>query len=197
MTNIPDIKPALNMAPGRDNRLTVVLDAAASCFCARGYDAASMRHIALRAGMKAGSLYYHFPSKSELLVAVHEEGIRRITARVQVSVEQINGPRHRLQAAMVAHMEALLDGGDYAQVVIRELPEMESEQRHRLVSLRDQYENVFRDLIAQLPIGSERRKRHLRLLVLGALNWSRTWYRPGEESPSDIAMGFLELIDLT
>jgi TetR/AcrR family transcriptional regulator, cholesterol catabolism regulator len=181
----------------RDNRLQVVLDSAAVCFCERGYDAASMRDIAKDAGMKAGSLYYHFPSKSELLVAVHEEGIRRITATVETALEKPGTPRARLEAAMAAHLEALLKGGDYAQVVVRELPAMSEEQRVRLIGLRDAYEGIFKDLIGQLPLQNDRMKRHLRLLLFGALNWTRTWYQSGDETPQEIARGFLELIKET
>jgi len=178
----------------RDNRLAMVLQSAASCFRQRGYDAASMRDIARDAGMKAGSLYYHFPSKSELLVAVHEEGIRRITARVESAIDTRELPRKQLEAAMVAHLEALLDEGDFAQVVIRELPMLTEQQRRRLVGLRDAYEDIFRQLIDGLPIEKDRTRRHLRMLLLGGLNWTRTWYQPGGESPREIAKGFLGLI---
>jgi len=186
-----------NLAVRRDNRLGTVLDSAAKCFCERGYDAASMRDIARDAGMKAGSLYYHFPSKSELLVAVHEEGIRRVTTLVTSALTRPGSPRKQLEAAMVAHLEALLGGGDYAQVVIRELPEMNEEQRCRLIGLRDDYEKIFKKLIDALPLETDRMRRHLRLLLFGALNWTRTWYQAGDEAPSDIAKGFLELIKET
>ncbi len=183
-----------NTKPRRDNRLSAVLDSAARCFRERGYDAASMREIANDAGMKAGSLYYHFSSKSEMLIAVHEEGIRRITSEVIGSISEHESPRKKLEGAMIAHLDALLAGGDYAQVVIRELPELSSEQRNRLVGLRDVYENIFKQLIDGLSIKDERRKRHMRLLLLGALNWTRTWYQPGDETPAGIARGFLDLI---
>ena len=52
----------------RGNRRDVLLEAAARRFLRDGFAAASMRDIAAEAGMKAGSIYYHFPSKAELLV---------------------------------------------------------------------------------------------------------------------------------
>jgi AcrR family transcriptional regulator len=153
-----------------------------------------MRDIAADAGMKAGSLYYHFPSKAELLIAVHEEGIRRITADVNEAIECTTLPRDKLKAAMIAHLESLLGGGDYAQVVIREFPQISPEQRKRLIGLRDDYEDIFRQLVNMLPIQSDRSQRHLRLMILGALNWTPTWYQPGDETPADIAKGFLDLV---
>ncbi len=187
----------------RDNRLPQLLDAAAKRFRDEGYDAASMRDIAADAGMKAGSIYYHFPSKADLLVAVHKEGIRRITDAVERALDGSNEPWPRFEAALVAHLNALLDGGDYAQVVIRELPRKSDPVRRSLIALRDRYEGIFRRLIDDLPLGPSVSRRHLRLMVLGAFNWTQTWYRPpdemlaegsGGDAPAVIAGEFIALL---
>ena len=178
----------------RDNRRPQLLDAAARNFRESGYAAASMRDIAAGAGMKAGSMYYYFPSKADLLIAVHEEGIHRISVAVAAAIDAADTPWSRLQAAMTAHLQVLLDGGDYAQVVIRELPRDEIDVRKRLVPLRDRYEARFAELFDDLPLIAGASRRHLLLLVLGALNWSQTWYRPGGDSPAEIAGAFLNLL---
>ena len=64
--------------------------------------------------------------------------------------------------------------------------------RERLVALRDGYERRFRTLTDALP--GRARRDHLRLLLLGALNWVPSWYRRGKDSPRAIAHGFLELL---
>ncbi len=69
--------PALRTTrlPRSDNRQPELLDAAAALFAQRGYAATSMRDIALAVKMLPGSMYYHFASKEELLVAVYEAGV--------------------------------------------------------------------------------------------------------------------------
>ena len=52
-----------------------IMDEAATLFLRQGYDGASLRHIAAACGMQAGSLYYHFASKNEILEAVLRRGI--------------------------------------------------------------------------------------------------------------------------
>ena len=98
----------------RDNRRTELLDAAAQNFRLRGYAAASMREITSDARMKGGSMYYYSPSKVDLLISVHEEGVGRIRSAIETSMEVYTNPWERLEAAMVAHLQVLLDGGDYA-----------------------------------------------------------------------------------
>ena len=49
------------------NRRDEILDVARELFAAHGYAATSMRDIARADGIKASSLYSHFPSKAEIL----------------------------------------------------------------------------------------------------------------------------------
>jgi AcrR family transcriptional regulator len=144
--------------------------------------------------MLPGSLYYHFAAKEDLLAAVYEEGVARITARVRAAIAKRVDPWQRLTAACVAHLEALLAEGDYAQVVIRVRPADVPAIAARLTALRDRYERIFVELIEALPVRTSVDRRTLRLMLLGALNWSQTWYRPGRDDPRVIARNFVALL---
>jgi TetR/AcrR family transcriptional regulator, cholesterol catabolism regulator len=180
------------------NRKQELLDAAAKRFCRDGYDKASTRDIADDVGILSGSIYYHFKSKEQLLIAVHEEGVRRITDAVRRSIATVKDPWDRLEAACVAHLTTLLDGSDYAQVVIRELPRESSKTRTQLIVLRDQYEALFSDLVNGLPLRDGVSRRHLRLLLMGAMNWTQGWYsRPTGgrgDTPAQVAREFVDLL---
>jgi AcrR family transcriptional regulator len=181
-------------APRLDNRLPLLLDAAARLFRAQGFHGASIRDIVGAVDMLPGSLYYHFAGKEDLLAAVYAEGVRRISARVSEAVAQKSEPWARLEAACVAHLESLLEESDYAQVVIRVRPGDVPAVAAHLVSLRDAYERLFVDLIAALPLACGVDRSSLRLMLLGALNWSQDWYRPGRDDPAAIARRFVGLL---
>ena len=181
-------------APRADNRLPLLLDAAARLFGAQGFHGTSIRDIAGAVDMLPGSVYYHFAAKENLLAAVYEEGVRRISARVTGAIAGIGDPWVRLEAACVAHLEALLDDRDYAQVVIRVRPQDAPSVAARLTELRDEYERIFVGLIAALPLAPGVDRQTLRLMLLGALNWSQGWYRPGRDDPATIARRFVRLI---
>ncbi len=182
-------------APRSDNRLPQILDEAARLFREKGYAATSMRDIAAAVDMLPGSLYYHFAAKEDLLVAVYEEGVRLITEKVHGAIARQTDPWQRLEAAAVAHLEALLKTGDYALVVIRVLPQDVPRAAARLVKLRDSYDALFAELVAALPLPPETDRQSLRLLLLGALNWSQHWYRDsGRNTPRAIARSFLRLL---
>jgi hypothetical protein len=59
--------------------------------------------------------------------------------------------------------------------------------QRRLRRERDAFENRYRELIAALPLPPDVDQTLLRLTLLGALNWTRMWYRPGKTGPAEIA----------
>lgn len=189
-----ELKQLEPRASRRHNRQRPLLDAAARLFNERGYDGASIRDIAAAVGMLPGSIYYHFASKADLLVAVHEEGIRQITESVERAIAPAEDPWDRLRAACEAHLEAILDQSDYASVVIRVMPRIDDSLYRRLASLRDAYENIFRQIVDDLPLPKGTNRKYFRLVTLGALNWTQTWFRPGREKSSEIANQIIGLL---
>jgi AcrR family transcriptional regulator len=180
--------------PRADNRLPLLLDEAARLFGERGFHGTTIRDVVRGVDMLPGSLYYHFAAKEDLLAAVYAEGVKRISERVQAAIDKRTDPWQRLTAACIAHLEALLAEGDYAQVTIRVRPADVPVVADALTGLRDRYEAIFVELIEALPLRAGVDRRSLRLMLLGALNWSQTWYRPGRDDPRAVARHFVAML---
>lgn len=181
--------------PHADSRLPKVLDEAARLFRTRGFDGTSVRDIARAVGILPGSLYCHFETKEALLVAVYVKGVQQISDSVRDAIAQQSDPWERLEAACVAHLEAILHDDDYAQVVVRVRPADVPVAHASLIDLRNQYEALFAGLIRDLPLGRATDRRVMRLMLMGAMNWSQTWYRPGGRfNPRTIARKFIALL---
>jgi AcrR family transcriptional regulator len=177
------------------SRLPQLLDEAARAFAQRGFTAASVREIVGPIGMLPGSLYCHFETKEALLVAVYKEGVERISAAVDAAVAPLTAPWARLEAAAVAHLRSLLDQTDYSQVVIRIRPSDAPAVAPALTELRNRYESRWAELVSALPLDRGVNRSDLRLYLMGALNWSQTWYREGGAStPDRIARRFVGLM---
>ena len=178
-----------------DSRQPQVLDEAARLFRTRGFEGTSVRDIARAVGMLPGSLYCHFQTKEALLVAVYVKGVRQISDAVRAVVDRHQDPWDRLEAACIAHLEAILHDDDYAQVVVRVRPADVPAADRNLAELRNQYEALFTGLINELPLARNTDRRILRLMLIGALNSSQTWYRPGGRlNPRAIARKFVALL---
>jgi hypothetical protein len=78
--------------------------------------------------------------------------------------------------------------------VIRVRPSDAPSVAVELVTRRDEYERLFVELVQALPLARGVDRRSVRLMLLGALNWSQTWYHPGRDSPRAIARRFVALL---
>ena len=184
-----------DLRPGRqDSRRPLVMEAAARLFATHGFHGTSLRDIAREVGMLPGSIYCHFASKNDLLTAVYEAGVSRILDRVDQALDAGGGPWDRLERACRAHLEVLLEDSPYAKVVIRVLPGDAPQVSAELGRLRERYETRFRALGEDLALTPDRDPAQFRLMLLGALNWTQTWYRPGRASPAEIARHYVRLL---
>jgi TetR/AcrR family transcriptional regulator, cholesterol catabolism regulator len=188
------MSPTAARAVRRNSRRRLILDATAALLRARGFHGTSIRDIAAAADTTPATIYRHFASKTALLLTIYREAVEVIAAWVDAAIAAAPDPRRQLIAACEAHLEMLLDQSDYAQVLIRVLPQDVPEVATELTMLRDGYEQRFKRLIDELPLPRTVNRRHLRLFVLGALNWTQVWYRPGGESPRTIARRLIAVI---
>jgi AcrR family transcriptional regulator len=176
-----------------------ILDAAAQLFSDRGYASTSLRDIAGVAGMKAGSLYYHFASKDEIVAAVIELGVQAVAD--EVARELAASPPHpiaRLRAAVRGHLRSLLQVHSYSSANIRIYRELPEALRRRTQTIRAQYDDVWRELIDDCAAAGALRgdvdAGALRLMLVGAMNGALEWHQPGGRLSVDaLAAAFADI----
>ncbi len=97
--------------PTRANRLPrsarrqQLLRAAQATFVARGYHSAAMDDIAEQAGVSKPVLYQHFPSKLELYVALLDEQIDGLIARIRGALQSTTDNQQRVEGAVRAYFD--------------------------------------------------------------------------------------------
>jgi AcrR family transcriptional regulator len=87
-----------------------VLDVAARLFREQGYGPVSLRKIAEAAGIKAGSIYYHFGSKDEIVVAILDAGIQAVHDDMRQAVGALHADTGAEAARNLARKGNLTDG---------------------------------------------------------------------------------------
>jgi len=168
-------------------RRELLLTVAADQFSRHGYRGAALKVIAEHAGILPGSMYHYFKSKQDLFEQVHHAAFQELTARVDAALARSADPVERLRAACRAHLQLLLSGSALSGFArIRLFTPPGSALNARMMRDRRAYEARFAGLVdAVAPPGSDRTL--LRLGLLGAINWTQVWYRPGRLTPDAIA----------
>jgi len=187
---------------GRDPSATrdLILDTAARLFRADGYAATSLRDIADACGMKAGSLYYHFPSKDAIVGEVLKIGVERVGEVVRAAVHALPDDadaRTLLHTAVRAHLSALLQLQDYTSANVRIVGQVPVEVRNTHIATRDAYERFWSQLLKRCAkqggFDGERDLKLARLFLIGALNGSLEWFRGGPAGIDKLAHELSEL----
>ena len=169
-----------------------VLLEAARLFRHRGYAATTLREVADAAGIKAGSIYYHFASKEQILGEVMDKGIQVVAAAVRERVDalpQSATARQRIAAAIEGHLWGLLHHGDFTSANIRiygQIPTA-AKNRHRLVrrAYADYWDRLLDEAMQRGELRADSSTAVVRLFVIGALNWTVEWYNPQKGSFQD------------
>jgi AcrR family transcriptional regulator len=180
-----------------DKRRDKLLVIAARCFNEQGYDAASMRDIAREMEILPGTIYYYFPSKESLLVAVHQEGVRRINSKIEAALAKSSAdPWERLSDAAAAYLESMLGADrDLCAVIIAEFPRRHSKAlREELLANREVVEAPFRKLVADLPLRRGVSRSLWRLALMGQLAWTHAWYQKGKQTPGEIGRRLVDFL---
>src|SRR6201994_2044500 len=81
-----------------DNRGRDVLAAGVDLFASRGFDATSVRDIATAARVQPASVYYHYPSKEALLVAIVDRAAAQVAEQLRAAATDPD-PWSRLEPA--------------------------------------------------------------------------------------------------
>lgn len=89
----------------RDERRGQLLIAASEVFVDRGYHAAGMDEIAVRAGVSKPILYQHFASKLELYLEVLAKHVDNLVSGVRQALRTTTDNRQRLRSAVQAFFD--------------------------------------------------------------------------------------------
>ncbi|MHA1538148.1 MAG: TetR/AcrR family transcriptional regulator [Alphaproteobacteria bacterium] len=165
-----------------------ILHAAAKLFREQGFAATTLRQIAVRAKLKAGSIYYYFSSKNEILDEVLELGIRVVFDSVRQAhdalPEEASG-RQRIEAAIEAHLYALLKYSDFTSANFRIYGQVSKAARMRNRNIRRAYTDYWKALLAGVrdagEIAGDVDLTLTRLFLLGSINGAIEWYDDKKE----------------
>lgn len=178
------------------NRRNDLVIAAALLFKEKGYHGTSMRDIARAINMQAGSPFYHFATKQDLLFAGVEAGLLACLADLEAIDPKALPPLEYFRAMARAHLRCLLKTqGGMVPMVVDEWRYLEGPNLEAVLAIRHRFEALWQSALARLKdAGLVRRSDAMACrFFLSALHGAVRWYKPdGPMSPDEIAD---ELVD--
>ncbi len=193
----PPTRPALRAR--YDLRRRAVADAAAAVFAERGYHATTIAALLEATGLSAGALYHYVASRHELLVLICDELMDPLLERTRATLENGAPPQEQLRELIRAWLEHIELHLDHMRVFGQERHVIEREPRwHEIRAKRLEFERLLDAVLAAAEESGAMAipDRRLALLaLLGMVNYTPTWFRPGGRlRPPEIADGYCDLL---
>lgn len=162
-----------------------------------GYHGASLREIAEPVGINAAALYYHFPSKQELLFAIVSRTLSDLIRECQRAVDGARGSEARLRAFMRAHARFHGSRRLEAGVSDAEYRHLTEARRAEAVDLRDRFQGLLEAILEEgvaerVFVVADLKVPAYAILTVGTN--VALWYRPdGRMTLEDIADQYGEI----
>ena len=177
-----------------------LIEVAKRLYQEHGSEHVTVRRIAAAAKIEAGSIYYHFSSRDEIMRAVLESGVGDARGEVMQAIAEAgpqSSPLDRLRAALGAHLKYTLR--EHFSSRLKSIRRLPKRLRDRHMQQEREYAAIFAGLL------EEAHKKGLlqpgfdlsvvRMLVLGALTWVAEWYDPaGAMTPDDVADELMRVV---
>lgn len=170
-----------------------LIEVAKRLYQEHGSDHVTVRRIAAAAKIEAGSIYYHFSSRDEIMRAVLESGVGGARDEVMQAIAEAGAdspPLVRLRAALVAHLKYTLR--EHFSSRLKSIRRLPKRLRERHMQQERDYAAIFTKLLREADKQGLLRPGFdlsvVRMLMLGSLTWAAEWYDPkGPMTPDDLA----------
>ncbi len=177
-----------------------ILGEAAKIFAARGFPSTDLEVVARALGVGKGTIYRYFPSKRALFLAAVDQGLRRLSERVEGAVATVTDPLDLLAAAARAYLGFFDENPELVELFVQERAEFKDRKTPSYVEHRERslepWRAVFRGLLEEgrvRPIEPERVLDLSSDLLYGMIF---TGYFGGEGRPRSFAAQADAILDL-
>jgi AcrR family transcriptional regulator len=125
----------------------IIKKAAINLFYKKSYFATAMSNIALDSSIQKASIYYHYPSKEDILFDILMTTMKELTAYIEACLEGIETIEDKMRAVVRGHVKFHCDHQKEVLISDSELRGLTTNNYKTFVAQRNAYEKTFQDLI--------------------------------------------------
>lgn len=137
----------------RQERHDLILRAAADLLAERGYHEMSLDDIAARVGISKGTIYLHFASKEDLVIALLDQSISEVAQRLDEALSSQTTPTETLRAVIERVPQRMNEERFLAFGSMLQNPEIHRRMAERRYELSQRWEEPRRRLFAIIEQG--------------------------------------------
>ncbi|MEU3274757.1 TetR/AcrR family transcriptional regulator [Saccharomonospora sp. NPDC006951] len=155
--------------------------AAVKLFAAKGFHGTGIRDLAQEAKLSSASLYHYMGTKEELLAEIMCDSLGALLESAKQAVAGVTDPGQRLSRLVALHVTTHARQPKETRVVDHEIGVLSPKARRAVVGLRDEYERLWSDAIADgvsEGVFDTAEPAITRIALLEMCNGVARWYSP-------------------
>lgn len=171
--------------PSMKDKITRV---AIELFHQKGYFATSVSEIASQCGIQKASIYYHYPSKENILFHIQRVTMDELTGYLRGNLDGRDDIEARMRAAVRSHVRFHLHRQKETFIANSELRGLTPAHYQEIVEKRDEYEQIFQQIIregCETGVFAPVDVKILSYAILTLCNAGAIWYNPEGRMPVD------------
>lgn len=166
-----------------------ILEAARDIFAKKGYSGTSIRDIAGASGMSNPTIYYHYPSKEGILLALLEEAYVTLQEELSRVLETAGDPLTRFRLLLETHLRLTKDLRATVNIFnVAEYEDLSAETVAYSRRLQRGIVDIYRNELEPLQEAGLLRTSEITILafnISACINWLLRWYHEGGPVPFD------------
>jgi len=163
-----------------ETKAHAIMDCAALLFAKEGYPSAKMQDVAKACGATKSMLYHYYPTKDDLLYAMLLEHLERVLLGVEEAIAAKAPPREKMLALVQGYTQKSAQSRRRHTVAMQDVKYLPKAKQAPLIELQRRLTGRVSDLLREVNPGlPDEVYKPYTMMLIGMLNWTDMWYRPG------------------
>lgn len=165
-------------ADNYEQRRGEILDAAASMFAEKGFDGSSISQIAKSCGVSKALVYHYYQSKEAILYSMLHGHCKLLVKTAQNARKSSTDPEIQLKELNRRLMDLYMESRSKHVTLLNSLHILAPEEQNEIKELEKEVVKTIQIILLELkPELSAHTRTSLSMYLMGAINWTYTWFR--------------------
>src|SRR6267142_1111519 len=135
-----------------DQKLELILRAAARIFAEKSYHSTSMRDISRSTGVSLAGLYHYCKSKEELLFLIQDHCFGRVLQRFEQRLKGIEDPLEKLRIFIDNHLSFFAANMAEMKVLSHEAESLAGDLHQHVSTKKEKYARLARKILSEVQL---------------------------------------------
>ena len=183
---------------GKTNKFKKILVIASEIFAKKGYEATSVREIALKAGLNKATIYHYFSSKEEILFKIMDNAMEEALKNLEAILSEDSDALEKFENVLKFYSKYYVSKQAELSLLVNELNSLKHEYKTLLTEKEKKYVDLMKSVLYELKKkGVLKEELPITVIVFtffSIIHYTVKWYEPsGKIKVDELSEYFVEI----